>query len=85
MGQQDAQATIVQAAKRQMGAGWGRNNPWDTIKAGPARFKPHKSQVNHSSCFAPYILTLSLILYLRPSIRTHQAAPPLATTFQNLA
>ena len=46
--QQGSQAQIMSAAKRQMGAsGWGSSDPWHTIRAGPVRFKPHKSQVRN--------------------------------------
>jgi len=44
--QANDQSQILSAAKRQMGAaGWGAADPWQTIKAGPVRVKPHKSQV----------------------------------------
>lgn len=43
--QANDQSQILSAAKRQMGAaGWGSADPWQTIKAGPVRVKPHKSQ-----------------------------------------
>jgi hypothetical protein len=44
--QANDQSQVLSAAKRQMGAsGWGAVDPWHTIKAGPVRVKPHKSQV----------------------------------------
>lgn len=43
--QANDQSQVLSAAKRQMGAsGWGAVDPWHTIKAGPVRVKPHKSQ-----------------------------------------
>ena len=48
--QANDQSQILSAAKRQMGAaGWGSADPWHSIKAGPVRVKPHKTQVRHSS------------------------------------
>ena len=42
-------ASVLSAAKRQMGAGWGTTNPWESIRTGPAGLKPHKAQVSHQS------------------------------------
>ena len=38
-------AGVLGQAQRQMGGGWGTQDPWHAIRAGVAPVKPHKAQV----------------------------------------
>ena len=38
-------AGVLGQAQRQMGGGWGTQDPWHAIRAGVAPIKPHKAQV----------------------------------------
>ena len=48
-------AGVLGQAQRQMGGGWGTQDPWHAIRAGVAPVKPHKAQVTarHNASTAP--------------------------------
>lgn len=73
--------SVKSLAMQQLGAGWGRVDPWVNIRSGMSMLKPHKAQVSRS-------LSLTILFHQPPSrlhVTTTQIGGPCACALERRA